>query len=361
MSINIHIITSGITCPADCGNAIDKLQQINMLHQLGCTIYLHYFSEKDDCIPNELNGYCQKVYRYLTLADKTAATQELALNIQKDTYPLLIQDAQQISLLSGINVDNRKVVIRVANRINAHCNVKETSFFSSIKNIISGKSGLAANSLLSNQHTYACISAETVNNLKEKFSLNNAMVLPIFSNWQKVSGEEGMGGFCLYHGNLSLPENEKAAIWLINNVFNKIRNPLIIAGKNPSKKLEKIATLCNNHCLVANPSEAEMNDLVQKAHIHVLPCFNEEHSGVSLKLLHALYEGRHCIVNEQMVKNSKLESACHIASTADAFASIIMQLYHQPFTKEEITLRKHLLEETYDNKTNALKLMKWLS
>ena len=41
-------------------------------------------------------------------------------------------------------------------------------------------------------------------------------------------------------------------------------------------------------------------------------------------------------------------------------ASIILQLYHQPFTKEEIILRKQLLGTTYDNEKNTRQLIQWL-
>ena len=55
-----------------------------------------------------------------------------------------------------------------------------------------------------------------------------------------------------------------------------------------------------------------------------------------------LYEGRHCVVNEPMVKGTGLEEACHIATSADAFASIITQLYHQPFTPKENRIEKEI-------------------
>ena len=165
---------------------------------------------------------------------------------------------------------------------------------------------------------------------------------------------------CLYHGNLSVPENEEAALWLLCKVSTKARIPFVIAGKKPSRRLQKLAGLCQHTCLVADPCETEMNDLVRKAHIHVLPCFNKSVTGIRLKLLHSLFEGRHCVVNEAIVAGTGLEGACHIGSNANAFASIITQLYHQPFTKEEIILRKRLLGTTYDNEKNTRMLIQWL-
>jgi hypothetical protein len=162
----------------------------------------------------------------------------------------------------------------------------------------------------------------------------------------------------LYHGNLSVSENEKAACWLLDKVFTKIRVPLVIAGKHPSRRLTKRAHLCQHTCLVANPSQKEMNDLVGKAHVHVLPSFNN--TGIKLKLVHALYNGRHCVVNPAAVEGSGLEAACHIGTNANAIASIILQLYHTPFEEEEIRLRKEILGDIFDNESHAQKIIEWL-
>lgn len=134
----------------------------------------------------------------------------------------------------------------------------------------------------------------------------------------------------------------------------------MIAGNNPTRRLEKQAHFCQHTCLVRDPSQAEMDDLVRKAHIHVLPSFRKENRGTSMKLIHSLHEGRHCIANDAMVEGTGLEEACHIGTTANAFASIVLQLFHQPFPAEEITLRKRLFGTTYNNEANARKLIQWL-
>jgi hypothetical protein len=97
---------------------------------------------------------------------------------------------------------------------------------------------------------------------------------------------------------------------------------------------------------------------VRKAHIHILPSFNN--TGIKLKMLHALYRGRHCVVNPQGVEGSGLEAVCHIGTNANALASIILQLYHQPFGEEEITLRKKILGEMFDNESHARNIIAWL-
>src|SRR6478735_10466301 len=164
-----------------------------------------------------------------------------------------------------------------------------------------------------------------------------------------------IGSFCLYHANLSVPENEKAAFYLLEEVFNDLPIPLVITGKNPTGRLLRAAKRSSFHCLVENPTEAEMQDMIEKAHVNILPSF--EKNRIKLKLLNALFNGRHCIVNQATVEGSGLESATHIALNSHAFKSILAQLYHQPFCQEEIILRKHLLEKDYNNELNANRLI----
>jgi glycosyltransferase involved in cell wall biosynthesis len=182
--------------------------------------------------------------------------------------------------------------------------------------------------------------------------------LPSFIGWNFPLCKEGVGTFCLYHGNLSVSENEEAAAWLLEKVFNDLNLPLVVAGKNPSARLERLAHAKQHTCLVANPSEKEMQDLIQKAQVNILPSFTD--SGIKFKLLNAVFCGRHAVVNDAMTKGTHLESACHIAGNADAFKSILTQLYRKPFDDEEIRLRENLLHHYYNNRENARQLMQWI-
>jgi hypothetical protein len=153
-------------------------------------------------------------------------------------------------------------------------------------------------------------------------------------------------------------ENEAAAIWLLKHVFKGLQVPFIIAGKNPSPQLAQLVQKSGHACLIANPSGQEMQDIIAKAQVNILPAFNC--TGVKLKLLNALFNGRHCVVNDATINGSGLEAACHIGTTPNAMQEIIVQLYHKPFTEEEIKLRQTLLQSTYNNQQNAQRLIQWI-
>lgn len=375
MNRQLHIVCLDVPWPADYGGAIDMMNRIMMFKKLGIGIHLHYFSYNERGMPNELNQFCESIHVYerkkgrkglsakLPYIIASRINDELISNLQKDDIPILIEGLHCTAILPALDLQKRKVVIRMHNEESVYYRELARSESSLLKKLYFLYESILIkkyNHHLPDECIYACVSHEDIHTLKEEYHLHQVKFLSTFPAWQQVTGEEGMGNLCLYHGNLSVPENEEAAIWLLRNVFTKIRKPFVIAGKKPGNRLKKMAHLCQHTCLVADPSETELNDLVRKAHINVLPCFNKNITGIRLKLLHALFEGRHCIVNEPMVKGTGLEAACHTGKTANAFASIIAQLYHQPFTDDEILLRKKLLGDTYDNEKNTRQLIQWL-
>ena len=375
MNRHLHIVCLDVPWPADYGGAIDMLNRIKWLKKAGIGIHLHYYSYNERGAAEELNEYCETINVYERKTGHTSVSMRLPYiissrineslieNLKKDDHPILLEGIHCTGILPAMDLTRRKVVVRMHNEESVYYKElarSEQNLFKKIFFLNESRLLKKYNYRLPQDCVYACISQTDARILKEEFHLLNSVFVPAFTGWQSVCGEEGIGNLCLYHGNLSVPENEEAAIWLLRRVFPKIKMPLVIAGKKPSRRLAKLAHLCQHTCLIPDPSEKQMDDLVRKAHIHVLPCFNRNVTGIRLKLLHALFEGRHCVTNEAMVEGTGLESACHIGNSADAFASIIMQLYRHPFTVEEINLRKHLLCATYNNEENARQLIQYL-
>jgi hypothetical protein len=159
----------------------------------------------------------------------------------------------------------------------------------------------------------------------------------------------------LYHANLSIAENEKAATWLLSSVFNDISFPLIIAGRDPGKKLAAAVRAHPHAQLISNPTGSAMHDLISNAQVNVLPSFNS--TGIKLKLINALYNGRHCVVNEKAVAGSGLESLCHIANDPLAFKHVIADIGQSPLNNTEVNNRRQILKELFDPEKNARTLI----
>jgi hypothetical protein len=167
-----------------------------------------------------------------------------------------------------------------------------------------------------------------------------------------------MGSYCLYHGDLSVDANEKAALWLLQDVFLKIKLPLVIAGKNPSEKLVELSHEQSYTCIVENPTDKEMQDMIAKAHLNVIPSFTS--TGMKVKLLNALTNGKHCVANKETLEGTNLENLCHQANTKEEFQTAIVDLYERSFTTQEKKLREETIANIFNNSQNAQKLVQWI-
>jgi hypothetical protein len=369
---HLHIICFDVPYPVEHGGYFDLFYKLVALYQQGIRIHLHCFENKREQQP-ELEQYCAEVRYYprqcghkgfshklpYIVASRTDAV--LADRLLKDNYPILLEGVHCTSLLQDERFNNRKMILRLHNveyKYYKQLFHSSDSLFRKMYYLNESRLLKQHEASIANKALILAVSDLDTNTYRKEFGAKQIATLPVFLPFTQISAPEGVGCFCLYHGNLSVNENEQAAIWLMKKVFNDLKMPLVIAGKDPSAKLQRIANKHPNTCLVADPSEQEMQDMIGKAQINILPSFNV--TGIKLKLLNALFNGRHCMVNEATVQSTGLESACHIGTNATAFKSMVVQLYRQPFAEEEIRLRKTLLLSTFDNKRNAQRLIQWI-
>jgi glycosyltransferase involved in cell wall biosynthesis len=365
----LHIICHDVPYPPDYGGVVDLFYKIKALYDEGIKIRLHCF-DYGRGRQDELKRYCEEVnyydrYRGLKAISvtqpyivKSRANRLLLENLLKDKHPVLMEGIHCTAFLRTLLDEGRKLILRLHNIEYMYY----SRLFQSEKNIFKKLYFLNESVFLWQYEKklppdlpVVAVSGNDAVFYREQLDKLNTSYLPVFIPFSSVYSLEGIGNYCLYHGNLSVSENEKAALWLLNKVFSLAKIPFIIAGKEPTQRLKKKIEGKRNVSLFANPSEEELNELIQNAQINVLPSFNK--TGVKLKLINALYNGRHCVVNEEAVSGSGLEDACHIGTTGTAIASIITQLYHHPFSEEEINLRRSLLGQTFNNKQNAQRLI----
>lgn len=355
--------------PLDYGGVFDLYCKLPELKARGIDIIYHCFDYGRGRQP-ELNKYCREVHYYNRQEGhkgfsakqpyivSSRSNEALFTNLLKDEYPILAEGIHCTAIMQVPRLAKRNIVLRLHNvefeyyrQLYKHSNrpFKKAYYYHESRLLKKYEEKLAL------QLPILAVAPKDVATYKQQFNANHINYLPVFIPWQEVKAPEGLGTYCLYHGNLSIAENEKAACWLIDNVFKELKIPFVIAGKNPTKKLEKLAHQQTHTCLVANPADDEMRDLIAKAQVNILPSFNE--TGVKLKLLNALFNGRHCLVNHAAVAQSGFEAACHIAETPTAMQHTIAQLYHLPFGVEEKNIREKMLLQQYNNATNAEKLI----
>ena len=372
MDRHLHSVCLETPFPADYGGVVDLFYKIKSLHQLGVKIHLHCFT-KDRKPQEELNKYCETVHYYprkknnrsfsfsLPFIVKSRVNEELISNLQKDRYPVFMEGIHCTYYLKTGQLNNRKVIVRLHNAEFAYYRQlakHETNLFKKLYYLHESRLLKKYEKALAQQATFLAVSKQDTDLYYQVFKAANVHYLPVFLPYTLAVGKEGKGCFCLYHGNLAINENEEAATWLLQHVFSKLKLPFVIAGKDPSKKLQQLAHDHQHTCLVANPTDKEMQDMICKAHVHVLPSLNS--TGIKLKLLNAMFNGRHCLVNKAGVEGSGLENFCHIATDPVSFQQQIEALYQQTFTEQEKQQRQGLLQTLYNNEANARQLMTFL-
>jgi hypothetical protein len=192
-------------------------------------------------------------------------------------------------------------------------------------------------------------------NFKNYCPESKIQYLPLFTPFAAIKSSPGSSDFILYHGNLSIAENQHTVYWMVKELL-PLKMRLVIAGRNPPQKLIKFIGKIENAKLIIDPPDDELEILIQEAHINIILAFNK--TGIKLKLLHALYAGRHCIANNNAILNEVFEPLCHVADTAMEIKELIVNLSKIPFTSKEIEQRESLLLDHFNNKKNAQRLSK---
>lgn len=354
--------------PADYGGVIDVFYKLKELKKAGVKITLHCF-EYGRKQQRELNKYCEKVYYYkrkrnplqlfssLPFIVRSRINNELKANLLKDNLPILFEGLHTCFLLNDADLKQRKKIFRESNIEHEYYR----HLASAEKNPVKKNYYLAEarklekyEKVLAHAQHMLIVSETECDYFRKKFPKNDVQYLPSFHGNDKINAKTGKGKFILYHGNLSVAENEHAAAYLINHVFSKINIPVVIAGMNPSAYLIKLCAEYKHIILVKNPNEKRMKELVEKAHVHCL--YTAQPTGLKLKLLNVLYQGRFVMVNAHMVAGTSLKNACITAETPLEWIKYIFDCFEKDFTAGEIKARKALLKN-FDNENKTRKLI----
>lgn len=372
MDKHLHIICHDVPYPVDYGGVFDLFHKIRCLHAEGVHIHLHCFEYGRGEQP-ELETYCStvKYYKRVTglrgfsyglpyiVSSRKNAT--LLQNLLQDNYPILMEGVHCTHLVIDERFKDRKLILRLHNVEYSYYQGLASTTSSVLKRIYyTYESKMLCNyeKRIAKKVIILPVSEKDLHTYQKQFQADRIFFLPVFLPYETVSSKEGTGSFCLYHGNLAVSENEKAVLWLLENVFDNHKIPFVITGKNPSKLVKKTVASNPHGCLVANPTPNELQDLISKAQINVLPSVNS--TGIKLKLLNALFNGRHCVVNNASLPGSMLAKECHVANDAGTFKQILSELFRQPFTQEAVMQRKSSLEGMYNNQKNARQLIQWI-
>jgi hypothetical protein len=355
--MHIHLISFDVPYPPNYGGVMDIFYKIKMLKENNVDVSLHCF-EYGRAEQNELNKVCKEVFYYkrklglkyqfslLPYIIITRNNNALLQNLLKNNAPILFEGLHCCYLLNNKTLQQRKKIVRMHNIEHNYYNSlakAEKNILKKIYFFIEALKLKLFESKLKNANVIFAISPNDKTYLIKQFS--NVSILPPFHFFNKVTSKPGKSNYSLYHGNLAVPENNEAAMYLTEKVFNDLETELIIAGNSPSQELENAVKKHKNIKLLPNLSTEEILHLVAEAHINVLPTFQS--TGVKLKLLIALYTGKFCLVNTPMVENTGLENLCVIADKPKEMKNLIMVLLSKEFSESEVNSRNNCLNKYY--------------
>lgn len=363
---HLHIIAFDVPYPANYGGVIDVFYRVKALTEAGVKVHLHCFEYGRG--EQEILKRCHEVKYYkrdTSFAKQLSLTpfivnsrrsEELVKDLMKDDYPILCEGLHTTAVLLDKRLKNRKIYVRAHNVEHDYYKGLGDSERRGWKRLFYHAEAWKLRRyepILKNAAGIFAISQKDADYFSKRFE--NVTVVPGFSAADTVCSETGRGDYVLYHGNLSVRENEDAAEWLIGNVFSELDLHCIVSGLNPSEKLRKLAEKHSQVTLVANPDDAEMIDLLRQAQVNIL--VTNQPTGLKLKLLNALYNGRFCLVNSDMVKGTSLESLCVVADEPEQMIAEIKRLMEEDFTEDDIEERDAQMRQLYDNEANAQKIV----
>jgi hypothetical protein len=361
--MHLHIISFDIPYPANYGGVIDVFYKVKALSEIGVKVHLHCF-EYGRSHESALKKICHEVKYYkrdmsfLRALNKlpyivcSRISQALIDDLQKDDYPILCEGLHTTSILLDPKMEGRKIYVRAHNVEHDYYNFLAHSEKTIQKRLYYSQEASKLyryESILNKASGVFAITKKDVEYFMQFY--HDVTLLPAFNSFDKVKSKAGFGKYVLYHGKLSVAENLHAAEWLIRNVFTKIDVPCIIAGLDPPEALRKMVDQHQNISLIANPNDVNMRKLLREAHINVM--ITNQATGVKLKLLNSLYNGRFCLVNDKMLYGTSLSDLCEVANESEGLISQIQRLMEIEFSQQDIKSRVSKLDNLYSNSDNA--------
>ena len=381
--MRMHVVSFQVPWPADYGGAIDVYYKLKALKQAGIEIVLHTFCYRGRGDSDMLHQVADEVYFYpraispvYLFSRKPFIVKSRCSNLLLNRLasapanePILFEGLHTTAFLAHPALKQHFKIVRTHN--------VEHEYYAGLASATPGlpkRMFYISEAFKLKRHEPVLAHADAILAISEsdydyfaskfghaKTHLVNCFYNDAPSTYSLNTDESNLipaKPFLLYHGNLSVEENHKAAMHILKQVSPKLhgRNPLVIAGKTPSKTLCDMIAATPNTILIDSPSASLMHALVERASVHLL--FTFQPTGIKLKLLSALTTGRgHCIANTAMANDSALASLCHIADTTDQQADIANQLVGSYISNDEKLRRDSILQSRFSSAAGAEKII----
>ncbi|MEO9532282.1 MAG: hypothetical protein ABJG68_11260 [Crocinitomicaceae bacterium] len=368
----LHIIAFDVPFPPNYGGIADVFYKLKSLHAAGVKIIYHCFYYKGHNPPTqELKKYCEQLHFYerkkslldlvfskLPYVVVSRKDPTLLIKVLSDPAPILIDGMQCAYWMDHEDFRSQKIIFRANNIEHDYYDglaMWERSWLKKIYLKREAKKLRNYENILKGADVILSVAKMDIPHF-EKYT--KTVHLPPFFNDSAEShfaeSKEGEDRFVLFQGNLSVKENEHAAVHIAENIAPKSTQKFIIAGLNPSSYLKGVLAKQSNVQLIASPSHEIMDGLIRDAHINLLMTFQQ--TGVKLKVLHAFQSGKHIIINSKMDDAGIFGAMCEVLDDSQEIANRIDELMTIPFTNRMKKDRDANFNAIYSNEKNANKI-----
>jgi hypothetical protein len=365
MKKSIHLVSFDLPYPPNYGGIIDVFFKIKELHKLGVNIYLHTYLVNNKTAALELEKYCEKIFYYkrkniflsffskLPFRVKSRSCNKLLVNLKKQNIPIIFEGLHTAYPLTKFNFKNGYV--------RAH-NIEHEYFFGLYKSEkkILKKLFFYIESIKLKKFEKILIEATGIFSISpfeqkyfNKIYGEKTFYIPVFHETKIIENNQEKGKFILYHGDLRVADNVRAALFLIDT-YKETSFNFIVASSCKDKTVLRQIRKYDNISFKDIPTQKSLEQLFEQAQINTLLTFQK--TGIKLKLLNTLYQGKHIICNSKMIEDTGLESLCELADTKNEILEKTSKLFAEKFSSEDLKRRQKKLVN-FNPEENAKKIV----
>ena len=381
--MHLHIVAFNVPYPADYGGVIDAYNRVVALSQAGAHVHLHCFLYGRPPAP-QLEQWCEEVCYYnrrmspwlllsrIPFIAISRRNSSLMQRLSQDNHPILLEGVHTcecLRLLRQIESgsSHRFVAVRTHNveadyyRLLARA---ERSPFRRLYLLVESRRlrryekavlPLADHIFAVTDSDAAAIRAMGCRQVETMLSFPPKVDSSSLDDKSELLDSPERSRYVLYHGDLSIPDNQWAVRWIIRNLASRSSLRFVVAGRNPGTSLYRLAARHPNVTLLPSPDDKSMRSLLANAHCMVL--LTRQPTGLKLKLLNSLLNPGHCLVNSAMVSGTPFAPLCVVADNPDEMLRAVHRLMSQPLDATAVKKRHDVLSKQLDNRSSAQRIL----
>jgi len=362
--MELNVVCFDYPYPPNYGGIIDVFFKVKKLNKLGVSIVLHVFTDRVDVDHPQLKEVSSQIFYYdinkkwyyffynKPFSVLTRNHKDLLQNLKLNNSPILFEGLKSTYCCQDEQLDGRVKLLRYHNIEHDYYNGISKSESNLLKKKIysleASKYKKYENILPKFDKVFTLSIFET-NHVDLKFG--NAKYIPAFHGNKQLQELSEYGEYVLYHGDLSISDNIKSVLFLID-AFKRIQTIkfVIASGSNEALITKKIKGY--NHIKFEKIKDFNhLKQLFKKSHVCVSWSFQQ--SGTKLKLINALFNSRFNVVNKNVVDDVSILSICNVVNTKAELVNKVLELMTKPYNDIIINSKQIVLNSKLSDSNNA--------